>query len=84
MAASLPVIATDVGGTAEAMVDRVTGYLVPDQDHLAASVHMLSLLAHASKRRMLGAAGRRLVEEQFSIQTMVKRHMEVYDAILAK
>ncbi|AFL87555.1 glycosyltransferase [Terriglobus roseus DSM 18391] len=84
MAASLPVIATDVGGTREALLDGVTGYLVADQDHHAAAQHMISLLSHANKRRLMGAAGRQLVEENFSIQTMVKRHMEVYDAILAK
>jgi len=83
MAASLPVVATDVGGTSEALLDGVTGYLVANEDYQAAANHLLSLLADGELRQSMGARGRQLVEEQFSKQTMVKRHMEVYDAILA-
>jgi glycosyltransferase involved in cell wall biosynthesis len=83
MAAAIPVVATDVGGTAEALIDGVTGFLVKNEDHLNAASHLLSLLNDSEKRKSFGLAGRLLVEDRFSIRTMVERHVEVYDAILA-
>jgi len=83
MAASLPVIATSVGGTPEAIEDSVTGFLVDNEDHAWAAACISAVLSDGSMRRELGSAGRRKVEDSFSLQTMVQRHLEVYDALFA-
>ncbi len=83
MAASLPVIATAVGGTPEAIEDGVTGFLVEDQDAEDAAGHMIALLSDQGLRRTIGAAGRKRVEDRFSLQRMVGSHVELYDELLA-
>jgi glycosyltransferase involved in cell wall biosynthesis len=58
MAAGLPVVATDVGGVAEAVVDGETGILVPAANPQAFAGALERLLADVELRRRLGAAGR--------------------------
>jgi glycosyltransferase involved in cell wall biosynthesis len=79
MARAKPVIATPVGGTAELVVDRVTGILVPPGDVEALSGALAWLAEHADEARQLGEAGRRRVEEDFSEEAMTRRVLEVYD-----
>ena len=66
MAAGLPVVATDVGDVARAVVDGVTGYVVPPQSpgELAAALEKLLLDPHLLQR--MGAAGRARATEMFS------------------
>ena len=65
MAAGLPVVATDVGGTGEAVRDGVTGFLVPPRDPRAAGDALERLWRDAGLRERMGAAGRALVEAEF-------------------
>jgi glycosyltransferase involved in cell wall biosynthesis len=58
MAAGLPVVATDVGGVAEAVEDGETGFLVPAADSEALAGALERLVSDADLRRRLGAAGR--------------------------
>jgi len=83
MAASLPTVATEVGGTPEAVTEGVTGYLVPNEDHVRAADRIIHLLRNPELREKMGSAARALVATEFSIQAMVTRHVEVYDALLA-
>jgi len=83
MAAKIPVVATDVGGTSEIVTDGVSGYLVPSEDHQTAAATILSLLSVPSRGDRITHAARVLVEERFSMETMVQRHIEVYDALLS-
>jgi glycosyltransferase involved in cell wall biosynthesis len=53
----LPVVAHAVGGVAEAVVDGVTGVLVPPADRPALSAAFARLIADPALRRQLGAAG---------------------------
>jgi sugar transferase (PEP-CTERM/EpsH1 system associated) len=84
MACGLPVVATAVGGNAELVVDGETGRLVPasDPEALAAAIHEY---VDAPERMLThGAAGRRRIEEQFSMEAMVAAYLKVYDAVLMK
>jgi glycosyltransferase involved in cell wall biosynthesis len=83
MAAGLPTVATHVGGTPEAVVDGVTGFLVANEDHRCAAEHIMQLLQSEELRRQMGSAARAVVEDKFSIQAMVSQHVEVYNALLA-
>lgn len=82
MAHAKPVIATPVGGTAEAVADGETGVLVPprDVDSLAAAIRELA--ADPARARRLGAAGRARVGREFSDAEMARRVLEVYDAVV--
>jgi glycosyltransferase involved in cell wall biosynthesis len=84
MAAGLPVVATAVGGTPEAVEDSVTGFLVDQEDYKWAAACMSSILRSSAMRVALGAAGRRKVEECFSLRRMVQKHLEVYDALFER
>ena len=55
MAASLPVVATNVGGNAEAVEEGVSGFIVPSEDVAALSNAILRLLSDPSKAREMGA-----------------------------
>lgn len=82
MAATLPVVATAVGGTPEAMVDGETGFLVRPDDPIAAANVLLLFLRDQRVAARFGACGRRLVFSQFSLERMVSQYAEVYDELL--
>src|SRR5204862_4777741 len=63
MAAGLPVIATDVGGVSEQVLDRVTGRLVRPRDIEAFADALAQLAGCAECRARMGAAVRGHVEE---------------------
>jgi phosphatidylinositol alpha-1,6-mannosyltransferase len=54
----LPVVAGDAGGARDAVVDGVTGLLVPPADHVAVAAALTALLADAPRAHALGRAGR--------------------------
>jgi glycosyltransferase involved in cell wall biosynthesis len=84
MAASLPVVATDVGGNAEAVIDMINGFLVPPEDVNALSSAIKKLLRDPSRARAMGVIGRGLVEQKFTADAMMKRIVAMYDTLLSK
>lgn len=78
MAAGLPVVASSAGGNPEAVVDGVTGFLVPPGDAHAFAEAILSLLRDPPLARAMGCAGRRRVEENFSVERMVSLIEKTY------
>jgi glycosyltransferase involved in cell wall biosynthesis len=82
MSAAVPVVASRVGGLPEVVRDRETGLLV---DNAAAAVAAaIGELAHdPALARRLGQAGRRAVIENFTLDHMVRRTMEVYQKVLS-
>jgi glycosyltransferase involved in cell wall biosynthesis len=83
MAASLPVVATNVGGNAEAVKDGISGFLVPSDDPGALSAAILLLLSDPSKARTMGAAGRNLAAERFTTEAMMNRIAGAYRNLLS-
>lgn len=81
MAARLPIVATDVGGVGEAIVDGETGRLAPARDAGALAGAILSLLADPSRSRSLGDAARRRVETLFDLESMVEGTLGVYSEL---
>jgi len=83
MAASLPVIATTVGGNAEAVQEGVTGLLVPPDDSGALAAAMTQLVSHPDQARKMGAAGKERVMEEFTTQVMMDRTVATYRNLLS-
>ena len=74
MAAGLPVVATDVGGNREAVVDGETGVLVPPRSSSLLAEAIVDLAGDPGARNRFGAAGRRRVSHEFSLQTCVEHY----------
>jgi glycosyltransferase involved in cell wall biosynthesis len=83
MASSLPVVATDVGGNAEAVKDGITGFLVPSEDPVALSAAILRLLSDPILAKTMGAAGRNVVEERFTTEAMMNQIVSAYRNLLS-
>jgi len=80
MACGLPVAASSVGGLPE-IVDEGVGALFEPADPGALATAVLNLL-HREDLRELGREGRRRVVANWSLQRMVKRHIEIYNELL--
>jgi glycosyltransferase involved in cell wall biosynthesis len=78
LAAGKPMVATSVDGTPEVVVNEKTGLTVPpgNADHLAAAI--CRFLREPELRRRLGTAGRRWVEEHFSLERQIFKTQELY------
>ncbi len=79
MAARLPVVATAVGGAAEAIIENETGFTVKSDDHDAMANRLLELLQNEAKIAAFGEKGRRLVEEKFSLNSQLAETLMLYE-----
>jgi glycosyltransferase involved in cell wall biosynthesis len=79
MAAGLPVVATRVGGNREAVLDGVTGWLVPEKNPVEISTKLVDLLRDLERAKSWGERGRNRVKDLFTVDKMVQAHMELYD-----
>jgi glycosyltransferase involved in cell wall biosynthesis len=84
MAAARPVVATDVGGAREAIVEGVTGYLVASGDDRKMSDRIVGLLQNPDQARMMGENGRRVVEENFSCAVQLQKTETLYANLLGQ
>jgi glycosyltransferase involved in cell wall biosynthesis len=82
MAASLPVVVTDVGGAREAVIEGQTGYIVPPGDDAAMADRIIGLLRDPESAQRIGEAGRNAVERGFSCSVRLARTEELYDRLL--
>lgn len=82
MAAGKPVVATDVGGANEAIVEGETGFLVRSNDDEKMAARLIELLEDGEKRRVFGIAGRKIVEEKFSTEAQIGKTVNLYETLL--
>ncbi len=78
LACGLPVIATDVGGVSEQVIDGVTGRLVPPGDAAAFAQALVEVAHDAAGREKMSGAARAHVADQFSLEKMVERYVAVF------
>lgn len=81
-AAGKPVIATDVGGSAEAVRHGDTGLVVPPRDPNALSDAILFLLKHQDAAERMGRAGQRRVQQLFNLDLMIRKTEAVYHGLI--
>ena len=82
MAAGRPVVATDVGGASEAVVEGKTGYLVASEDDLEMSLKLIELLNHEEKAKNFGENGRCSVQDSFSNQARLDSINQLYSSLI--
>lgn len=82
MAASLPIVATNVGGIPEIVRNGVTGTLVPPGDAAALASAISPLLWNDMAREEMGRFGRARVEKEFSTGAWIERLENVYAEVL--
>jgi len=82
MAHTLPVVATAVGGTPEAVLDGVTGFLVPPKDPPRLADAIIAMLEDPNQRRTFGQAARDRVQRHFSVARMVDAYARLYGSLL--
>lgn len=83
MAAGLPMIVTDVGGNAEAVLDGQTGCVVSPHDPAALANAIALLSREPALRARYGAAGRARFEAMFTLDTCVTRYRALYRGLIS-
>ena len=79
MSVGLPVVATDVGGVREAVVEGETGYIVPSGDDAQdGRTRSFKFSATISEERQMGARGKSIVAEKFSSENHLRNTLELY------
>lgn len=82
MAMERPVVATDVGGVQEAVVNGETGLIVPPADAEAMAAAIGRLFSEPDVARRLGLAGRRRIEESLTVDRYVDAMQQVYAGLV--
>jgi len=81
MARGRAVLATHVGGTPEVVVDGETGLLVPSESPETLAKALEELLRNPEARVRMGAAGRKRVQNEFSIEAMLEQTYGCYEEV---
>ncbi len=82
MAMQKPLVATNAGGTPEVVLDGITGFLVKPRDSSEMAKSIMKLLQNKSLSVQYGKAGRKRVEEMFTIERNIKETEGVYLELL--
>jgi glycosyltransferase involved in cell wall biosynthesis len=81
-AMGLPVVATEVTGCVDAVLEGRTGFLVPPEDVTALTAVIQKLLASPRLRQQMGCEGTKRVEEEFTSQRLLDAHVQLYRGML--
>lgn len=80
-AAGKPTVCTGAGGNGEVVIDGTSGFIFPTGDVRYAADRVLRLLRDPALSAAMGLNGRRRINEQFSIERMIDRHLDLYQAV---
>jgi len=72
------VVTTDVPGCRDAIDHKVSGLLVPVRNSEALADAIQELVVKPKLRQKFGKAGRQLAERKYSINSVVKKHLDIY------
>jgi len=81
MAMSRPVVATDIPGVNETLINRADGILVRPEDPLELALALETLLKDQQKADAMGLAARKAVEEKFNIRDKIQQYERIYDIL---
>jgi colanic acid/amylovoran biosynthesis glycosyltransferase len=80
----VPVVATDVCGTREVVIDGVTGYLVPEKNPQALASAMMRMLSDREKAIRMAETGRDLIIREFDQDINHKKYYDLFVKMAAK
>jgi len=84
-ATGLPIVATDVGGNGEIVLNGETGFLVPPKDPDKLAQAMLRLMSlPQDERKHMGERARRYIEDNFALERIVDRWEQLYHELLSR
>jgi glycosyltransferase involved in cell wall biosynthesis len=83
MAAGLPVVATNVGGVREAIVEGETGFVVPAGDDEMMADRIIEVLGDSERARQMGKQGKLIVAKKFASEHHLRNTLELYDELLS-
>jgi glycosyltransferase involved in cell wall biosynthesis len=84
MALARPVVATDVGGTRDQVIDGETGYLVPAGDSAAITRALLAFASDRQQAETMGAAGRVRQRTHFTGERMVDGYQKAFEGAVGR
>ncbi|WP_338777106.1 glycosyltransferase family 4 protein [Metabacillus sp. FJAT-52054] len=80
--AGLPVIASNVGGVKEIILNNKNGYLVNPEDKSDLILKLMQLILSSETRSRMGKLGRRIYEESFTFEKMMNQTLSIYKTAL--
>lgn len=83
MAAGKPVVATNVGGASEAVIENETGFLIDSDDSETLANRLIELLSDEEKAKVMGSRGRQIAEGNFSLQAQLEKNLALYEKLLS-
>jgi sugar transferase (PEP-CTERM/EpsH1 system associated) len=82
MASGLPIVATEVGGNPEVVIDGKTGLLVPPRSPEKLASAVVTLIQNPALARAMGEKGRRRAEAEFDMRTVATKYESLYEKLL--
>lgn len=83
MFAGLPIVAMDLGGVSDAVVNRVTGYLIKPKDLEEMKNKIVGLVKDRMLREEMGRNAVKKASEEFTVDAMIKKYEEVIQEVLS-
>lgn len=77
-----PIITCDSVGCKETVIDGVNGYLIPTRDVDSLVEKLDTLISDSELRKKMGIAGRKYAEECFDINSVVQKHLDIYEELI--
>ena len=84
MAFGLPMVVTNVGGNAEAVIHESSGLVVPPKSPEGLGKALLSLASDKNKQRKYGRLAKNTVQQQFSLEKCVEKYEKIYDEVFSR
>lgn len=84
MRAGLPVVASDVGGVKEIVIDQQTGYVIPRGNIQALRQKLNYLISNEQARISMGIMGRQKYESQLTFKHMYDKTLTAYHEVIAQ
>lgn len=79
-----PIITCNSVGCKETVIDGYNGYLIPTKDVDALVEKLDILLSDRNLRQEMGRNSRKYAEENFSIDVVINRHLNIYNELISK
>lgn len=78
MASGLPIVATDVSGSKQVMIDGITGLLVPPGDSHSLAEALIKLITQPNLALKMADSAQERIQESYSVQKQTKEHIDLY------